>query len=53
MDAAESKGFPILGFRCLGTCLLPTLPKQRPDYINNWWKVVNWKYVQERYESVI
>ena len=25
---------------------------KRADYIENWWKVVNWDYVQERYEKM-
>jgi Fe-Mn family superoxide dismutase len=26
---------------------------KRADYITNWWKVVNWQYVQSRYEGMV
>jgi Fe-Mn family superoxide dismutase len=52
MDNSPVKGIPLLGIDVWEHAYYLKYQNKRADYIDNWFKVVNWDFVQKRYETV-
>jgi len=52
MNIADVKGFPLFGLDVWEHAYYLKYQNRRADYVDNFWKILNWNYIAERFNSI-